>query len=189
MTNCQVEGDFIDENKHNNKDIHITEETFGNLMLKTDFKEAFGKLSKKKEIITSSSQGRTIMEEQYGFAISDQPGKIIEFKNKISYTFLITRDNKVHDYFENLIIEIDSLNQIRAVIAKYTPKTPLNLDLENKVSFKGNIDVKPITYNSKSSTTNRMDLICVDVIRSKCIGPWIVAGQFVDTLLLVIVIG
>jgi hypothetical protein len=167
MTNCQIEEEFV--NKKQSQNFKITKQTFEELILNEKFNNAFVNLPKLKSAITSSLQGRTVMEDQYGFTIAEQPAKVIEMENKTSYTFLITRENQPDGYFENLIIEVNSTNHTKAIVVKYIPTAQLNLTLENKVNFVGNIDITPITYNS-NSTADYMQLICVDVIGSLCNG-------------------
>lgn len=148
------------QNKHN--DIKITEKSFEELMVDNKFKGSYNKVWKNKD---GGSNLKTIMEANNNFTISDLPAKVIETNNKISYTFHITRNFIDPDYFENLIIGIDSLNQTKAYIAKYKIDND-HKALINKTPFKS-VTYKSILYN-KNLTARVTD--CVSFQLSRCNG-------------------
>jgi hypothetical protein len=148
------------QNKHN--DVKITEKSFEELMLDNKFKDSYSRVSKNKG---GDKNLKTIKEANYNFTISDLPAKVIETNNKISYTFHITRNFIDPDYFENLIIGVDSLNQTKAYITKYKIDNTKKA-LINKTPFKS------VTYTSilykKSLTSKVTD--CVSFKLSMCPG-------------------
>lgn len=143
MSNCQVDEGLVKKNNLNQ--IRISEKTFDELILKKEFRTVFEKLPIKNSI----KQGKGVNKNKEDYKISDQTAKIVEYKNKISYTFLINEEKNDSSFFENLVIEVDSTKKTKAVIIKYTP-TILNHKLKNKINFEGEIEVTPINNSNNS---------------------------------------
>jgi hypothetical protein len=62
------------------------------------------------------------MEEQYGFTIDSAIIKEISSEKYTSCIMFIHRAEKDNSYYENLLVEIDSLNNVSAYILKYIKK-------------------------------------------------------------------
>lgn len=149
----------------NNTKLKVTEKYFDELRLDSNFNKAFAKLSKSGPSKNSSIQGKKSVEENYAFTFSNLTAKVIEADNKTTYTFLIySTNNNKEESFENLVIEIDSIQEVKAVIVKYIPKK-INTTLKNHIYFEGNIEIKPILYNhpktNKTSKTSEYELYCI----------------------------
>ncbi len=110
------------------------------------------------KIYADRSKSRTAMEDLYNFTIVPHGAKVIEDRNKTSYTFKITREINSADYFENLVINVDSLGEASAFILEYTPNEPLKTSSHNSFTFKGDVKITPILYNVSEAGR---DIVCV----------------------------
>nr|WP_298660733.1 hypothetical protein [uncultured Flavobacterium sp.] len=175
LISCNAPENMIDEANYKSN-IKIDNVEVSELFKRKEFNDIVIKLYKQKN---GNELSRTVMENQYGFTILDQPAKVIEQNNKITYTLAISRDNQAGSSmgFENLIISSDSLNQPQAVIVKYRPFVPMNQLLTNNGGFEGEVNVTPITYNN-TQVTGKIASDCFEVILSKCTGiPYDCGGE------------
>nr|WP_298659750.1 type VI secretion system amidase effector protein Tae4 [uncultured Flavobacterium sp.] len=167
LTNCSVEEKITENHEHSH--VKIYEKTFEELTKNEKFNNAFSKLPKSKNTNNISTLGKTVMEDQYGFTISEQPATVLEEENKTSYTFLITRDNLVHNYFENLVVETDNDNTIKAVIIKYNLLNEIQYGLpHSSFNFQYQPEVTPIVYNSNDVNSKLTYIDCYDVVTHLC---------------------
>lgn len=167
LTNCSVEEKILENQEHSH--VKISEKTFEELIKNERFNNAFSKIPKSKNLINNSAQGKTIMEDQYGFTISEQPATVLEENNKITYTFLITRDNLVHDYFENLVIETDLTNTTKAIIIKYNLINYIQYGLpHSSFNFQYQAEITPIVYNSSEINSKISYIECYNVVTHLC---------------------
>lgn len=169
LSSCSLEEDFIKE-ENNKQKLKITNIKFEELIQRKDFNNALSNIKTKKG---TNSELRTVMEDQYGFTISDFPAKVIEYDNNTtSFTLSIFRDNILNNNdFENLVIEIDSINNVTAKIVKYKPFLPVNIISSNNIEFHGDVELSSITYNSnQSNSSSKMVYDCVTIASSKCTG-------------------
>ena len=176
LISCNAPENLIDEANYNNT-IKIDNVEVKELFKRKEFNDIVTKLYKPKN---GNEVSRTVMENEYGFTILDQPAKVIEQNNKITYTLAISRDNQLtpSTSFENLIISNDSLNQPQAVIVKYRPFVPMNQLLTNNGGFEGEVKVTPITYNN-TQATGKISYSCFNILLSKCKGiPYDCGGSF-----------
>ena len=157
------------EAQKNESGYKITNKSFEELTKDKKFMKAYSELSN-----TGNSTSKTVMEQNYNFTISDIPAKVIEKNGKTSYTFHIVRDTINNNYFENLIVGSDSLNQTTAYIAKYK-KDFTKPSLINNVPFT-KINVNSIVYNS-NPTGKVME--CIEKVYSLCNGiPYDCGGSY-----------
>ena len=138
----------------------ISHVKFNELLKDNKFSKAYGKVQDKKSLV-----GKTVMEEQYNFTITNGLANVISNGNNVTYTLLINRINDEENSFENLIIKVDSLSQITAYIIKYKSDnviTPENFNLSSSAIQK---HITPIIYNVSSySITGKEDAYdCYDV--------------------------
>ncbi len=109
-----------DGHSHNHKkaSLNVKRQSFDDLMQTENFRNAFEKIPKSKH--TSMTHARTVMEDQYGFTISDVPAKVIESDSAISYTLLILRDTTTTSNLENLVINYNKFSNVTdALILNY----------------------------------------------------------------------
>jgi hypothetical protein len=108
-----------------------------------------------------------IINENY--QIANQPAKVIEHQNKTSYTFLISREINDTSFFENLVIEIDSLKNSKSFIFKYIPNKLIH-KLKNQVDFEGEIEVTSINNGNILAKNKTVSVFCFTEIVSACNG-------------------
>ena len=140
LAGCELNEEVIRNEKYAEK-IKIRESSLDKLLGESKFLTAYNKVYANRE------KSRTVMEDQYNFTIVPHGAKIIDDGNKTSYTFKITREVSNPNYFENLVINVDSLGQPSAYILKYTPSEPIHSSSHHSFMFKGDIDLMPINYN------------------------------------------
>ncbi|THF51844.1 hypothetical protein E6C50_08815 [Flavobacterium supellecticarium] len=162
---CELEQDAIQKNSYQEK-VKIRRSTFDALLKERNFVNAFSKLSQGQN---KGLQSKTVMEAEYGFTVMPNLAKVIESAGSTSYTFKITREINSIDYFENLVVNVDSLGQSSAYILKYTPSEPLTPAAHNSFNFTGRVKITPITYNTDEigKTT-----ICVTAQILMCDQAW-----------------
>jgi hypothetical protein len=134
------------------------------------FVSSFNKLPKRKALINSSLQGRTVMEEQYGFTITNTPARVMQVGSITSYTFHIERDSVNSTFFENLVVQNDSIGNTTAHIIKYTPYEPMTSFTEhNSYSFEGSAEFTSIIYDDASiSSTGKIITVCRSLWGTRC---------------------
>lgn len=166
LLSCEIENDVIQKNDYTEK-VKIRQSTFDQLLKEQTFVAAFSKFSKQKN---RGTQSKTVMEAEYGFSIVPNMAKVIESGHNTSYTFKITRQINNSEYFENLVINRDSLSEITAYILKYIPSKPLSpSDIHQSFHFEGGVSITPIVYNGSeiSKTT-----ICITAQILMCDQAW-----------------
>lgn len=135
FVSCTMEEEVI-RNHNYSKDIKIYQKSFDELIKDSKFATSFNKLPKRKTNLKSGEQARTVMEEQYGFTITNSPVRVVQVGNLTSYTFHIERNTPNSTYFENLVVQNDSIGNTTAHIIKYTPFMPMTSYTEhNSYSF------------------------------------------------------
>ncbi|WP_417363432.1 hypothetical protein [Galbibacter sp.] len=118
------------------------------------------------------------------FTIDTTSIKKINYGKNITYTMFIKRSEFNENYFENLILKIDSVKNVEAYIVKYTLNSPLEFYSEHE-SF--SIDAEPeitrITLeNTDDSIMARSTCIslystrCNGTLNSGCGGAWHTPG-------------
>lgn len=175
LTGCELNEEVVRRENYAAK-IKIKETTLDQLLNERKFVAAYNKVYANRE------KSRTVMEDQYNFTIVPHGAKIIDDGNKTSYTFKITREVSNPNYFENLVINVDSLGQPSAYILKYTPSEPIHSSSHHSFMFKGDIDLMPINYTTSLSGK---DIVCHTATIMMCnehkdgnkIGPEHVRGE------------
>lgn len=149
---CEMNEDVISENHYSNDlKIKLYEKKYEQLMTEKKFINSFSKIPKKSSNLILN---RTVMEDEYGFTISDKPAKVIEMNGDISYTFLIERDSIDTNFFENLVVQTDSLDNTEAYIIKYTLTSDYFNTDHNSLDYTTTKEITPIIYNNQSSTSS-----------------------------------
>ncbi|NUY81801.1 hypothetical protein HUK80_12915 [Flavobacterium sp. MAH-1] len=139
MSNCSTENDVITSRHVNHQSIEWTATSFEKLS--NDIKFNMAMKGVEQILIMQNTSNKTVIEETNGFTIDSSIVYTTTVNNKVFYDVGITRQNlpEYINYVENLHIEIDSANSIKAAIFKYD----LN-DLgkaESAVSFPINFDL------------------------------------------------
>ena len=75
------------EEKNQNETLKVSHKKFEDLIQQTKFCNAINKVQQAKN---NSNVAKTIMEEQYGFTISNKPVNVIENDSVTSYTLFVT---------------------------------------------------------------------------------------------------
>ncbi|MEO4005816.1 hypothetical protein [Flavobacterium sp. CAU 1735] len=175
LTGCELNEEVV-RNENYAAKIKIREASLDKLLGESKFVTAYNK------VYVNRDKSRTAMEVQYNFSIVPHGAKVIEDGTKTSYTFKITREINSPDYFENLVINVDSIGQPSAYILKYTPSEPLHSGVHGSFIFKGDIDLMPINYTTSLSGK---DIVCHTATIMMCnehkdgnkIGPEHVRGE------------
>ena len=162
LFSCELNEEVIRRESDTNK-INIREASLEKLLRENKFVNAYN------AVYANREKSRTVMEGQYSFTIVPHGAKVIEDGNKTSYTFKITREISNPDYFENLVINVDSLGQPSAYILKYTPSEPLSLSAHGSFAFKGQVKITPIVYNASEMDKTT---ICVTAQILMCDQAW-----------------
>jgi len=110
-----------------------------------------------------------MIEDKYGFTISDKPIKVFEVDNIISYTFLIERDTIFEKSFENLIIQTDSLGKTEALIIKYNIISEVTMT-EHGSSFDYSSEITGILADSSLINSKELYINCRDIYGALCTG-------------------
>lgn len=113
---CTTEEDAIHKHNHDQK-ISIEKMQFAELMEIATFSRAISRIPKKKNV--NATNGKTAMEEQYGFEIVDVPVKVINYEGETYYTLLINSDDKTDNKLENLVLYADPTGDYLGYIVKY----------------------------------------------------------------------
>lgn len=152
FSSCEKD-EFINYSQNQEKKTSYSQKTFGNIQKTEKFKEAFKKVFEtKKQALNSQNRLKTVMEENYGFTIDTNAVSIISSEKYTSYTMLIHRIIDDETFYENLVIQNDSLNNTKAYILKYKLKSQL-IPHEEHHSYEQDteITVTPIIYDNTQS--------------------------------------
>ena len=85
-----------------------------------------------------SQNSSTSREIDTNFSIDSTTIREISAEGYTSYTMLVVREEPTVGYFENLVIEIDSLNQTKETLITYTPTLPIEyIEEDNAYAFTG----------------------------------------------------
>lgn len=117
-----------------------------------------------------SSKNATTYKEKDEFYFPEKNAVIMKSDSLISYTMLIKRNDKKVNYFENLVIQINSKNQYSVNIVKYYPKKFQELKEHNSFSLESDKELVMISKDKKQ--TNKSNLInnqtCITITYNIC---------------------
>ena len=167
VTSCEQEEIFESQQveQTTEKKFKIKQYTFKEIESKPIIQETFQIFDKTADV---NIKGKSVMEKMYKFTIDSSRINEIQAENYTSYTIRIKRDYETKGYFENLVIEKDSLNNINAYIIKYTPNADIQINTEhNSFYFEGERSIKKIIYNA-SKVAYKMTTICYWVTETWC---------------------
>ena len=171
FVSCSLEEEYLKQDNANLK-IKIERKTFHELMKEEKFNAAYTKISKQKNPISSSALGRTVMEAEYDFTISNIPAKVITYGNNISYNFHINRNVSNSNYFENLVVKVDSTTIPKAYIIKYILNSnPLFISEHNAYTLDAQTEITQINYNDTEAKIEYYDGCAVVTLWCPYDGP------------------
>ncbi len=125
--------------------------TFGELNQDPRFANAYGKIAPRAGAAPNGS-AKTVMEDRYGFTIDSSLVKEVTYGNYVSYTFFIRRDVPEDGVFENLIVDADSLGNVRAFIARHTLNAPIGyVEEHGAYTLDSEVELMPIEYSDEQS--------------------------------------
>ena len=117
-----------------------------------------------------SSKNAITHKEKDEFYFPEKNAVIMKSDSLISYTMLIKRNDKKVNYFENLVIQINSKNQYSVNIVKYYPKKFQEQKEHNSFSLESDKELVMISKDNKQ--TNKSNLInnqtCITITYSLC---------------------
>ena len=171
FVSCSLEEEYLKQDNSNLK-IKIERKTFHELMKEEKFNAAYAIISKQKNPISSSVLGRTVMEAEYDFTISNIPAKVITYGNNISYSFHINRNASNSNYFENLVVKVDSTTIPKAYIIKYVLKSnPIFISEHNAYTLDAQTEITQINYNDTEAKIEYYDGCAVVTLWCPYDGP------------------
>ena len=171
FVSCSLEEEYLKQDNANLK-IKIERKTFHELMKEEKFNAAYTKISKQKNPISSSALGRTVMEAEYDFTISNIPAKVITYGNNISYSFHINRNVSNSNYFENLVVKVDSTTIPKAYIIKYVLNSnPIFISEHNAYTLDAQTEITQINYNDTEAKIEYYDGCAVVTLWCPYDGP------------------
>ncbi|PWK18921.1 hypothetical protein [Xanthomarina spongicola] len=153
---CQKEDDVQTETY--NKDISIKEYTFEEINSNKKFNTSFSKVINgiKKNGFSQESRG-----ENNDFEIDSAIIKEISIGSITSYTFVAILDNPEPNSFSNIVIQIDSLENERALLITYFPESPMEyIEDHNSYTFNGTSIAEEIDIDSSFIGNRDMDMGC-----------------------------
>ncbi len=169
LVGCELQEDVIENHNHHEK-IRLSTKQFSELINEKKFSNSYRKIPKRK--ITSNINGRTVLEESYGFTIYDAPVQVIESDSLVSYTLLIKSDEiiKGENIVENLIInEYPTQNTTSIFTIKYAFDPLVKIDETNFHTLKRYSTVTPLVIEDKVFTEEMRGMMeCVRVQELMC---------------------
>lgn len=161
LTNCQKDNDF------NLDSISITKPILNDLNYKEFINQKNSRLTLEKmnelnetTFKNSSNYNKDLSEQPESITIDSSSIKQVIINGSVSYTFRIVPDTINLNYFENLIIQTDSLQETKAYIIKYIPEIETEYDIN--APFVGAREITPIDSDININTSNKTT-VCVTV--------------------------
>ena len=154
LFSCSLEEEYVEKQQYQQTSKYsIERKSLQELLKNQKFSTAFSQLPKQDIKITGSIAGRTVMEQDYGFTISESiPAQVMSTEYLTSYTFHITRDIPAIDFFENLVIQTDTLGTTKAYVVKYSLHGVTDYFAEHdSYIVDGEKELTPIMYNANDA--------------------------------------
>ncbi|WP_394759277.1 hypothetical protein [Flavobacterium sp.] len=162
LFSCSAENDLI-ENDLNKQNTGVNHRKFEDLIKQEGFRKAILKVPKKKKgTASTNTNGKTVMEQQYGFTISNELVNEINKDSIVSYTIHIVRDNSLPNELENLVVQVYNQNLIKSWIIKYTNDVQITSENLNATIQQSQKTIEPIVYNDTPISQGLLDAGCYD---------------------------
>ncbi len=171
--NCQK--DELEVNQSNNNiltnDISFKVKQYKELKYDAKFNNALNMIAEHKKEQRNDHDGKTVMEQHYGFTIDSSSIKQVDIGGFTSYTMLIERETIHPNVFENLVVQIGGEDEITAFVIKYHPSpNPTYNEAHDSYGFEGDFEITPIVYDATTSTSSKMVYGCNEVYEVRCEG-------------------
>ncbi|PQJ76758.1 hypothetical protein BTO16_12830 [Polaribacter glomeratus] len=158
--NCEKEPNQLDENITIKSSNNIIVEEFS--INENNYQPKFNNLLNK---LTSKVSKNDLKKNNLpSFNIDSSKVKKVTLNGKTTYTLFIESENSEVDSFENLILEIDSLDIPKAYMVKYFPENKITYYEEHdSYTFSGTKEVTEIDFNSKfllKKSSLKTEVIC-----------------------------
>ena len=137
FSSCEKENDTVNPQQRNYLIKEYPFDTAGKMAKSTN---AFYKISEQLSKINKldKSTSKTGMD---GIKVDSSIIREISIGDYTTYTMLVKRDEQTADYFENIIIEVDGLEEIKTYLIKYTPSKPIAyVEAHDSYKFEGTMD-------------------------------------------------
>jgi len=143
LWNCEKEVINIEKEEVNLNKIIVEEFSINNNSNNPIFKSILNKLN------SNSRENKLKKNNSLNLNIDSSKVKKIIFNGKTTYTLFLENETTEEDGFNNLIIEIDSLNKSKSFIIKYLPNNKVTHYKEhNSYDFEGTRVLTEIDFNS-----------------------------------------
>lgn len=158
--NCDPKETPIEE-EIQSKAYQIKEKSFSDLSKQRLFNHAYD------QYISKRNKNRSI---EYNFEIDSSSIKEISYGPNVSYTFKVSREIDSMHFFENLVLAVDSLDNVSAMLLKYFPEDPIQIvDHHDTHSFQGQAELTILDYEDfLNSRSKSIDLVCFMVTTTYC---------------------
>ena len=151
LSGCEIDNETLNTNSENQ--VVIKKHTFQTANKIEKFHDANLKITDGLNKFREKNKG-TSKGEESSFIIDSTTIKEISIGNYTSYTMQILRQEPNDTYFENLVIEVDTLNKTNAYLIKYTPSEQMEYMQEHEeYTFEGNSELSKL-YGITSLTGN-----------------------------------
>ena len=157
LVNCEKD-DAESINNSEKVAFTVKEYSFETANEKPKFKESFSKV--KKGVTRSASNERSTSE----LSIDSTTIKEIEINGITSYTILVNSEEQEDNSFENLIIQVDSLETVKAYLITYYPTNLEYHEEHDSYSFQGTQEIERIDYDSSFINLSVLDFECTSIL-------------------------
>lgn len=154
ISSCEKDNDIFEPDNTSQSKYLVKEYTFEQINQKPKFNNAFNKVTHGLQNLKNTGKFETPIQNSetlirdIDFTIDSTTVKEITLGDYTTYTLFITRENSHYDYFENLIIEVDSIENPRAYIIKYFPDRELQfVEHHESFNFYGTTEIHEIEYD------------------------------------------
>ena len=137
FSSCEKENDTVNPQQSN---YSIKEYSFNTASKMAKSNNAFYKISDQLSKINKLDKSTSKIEMD-GIKIDSTIIREISIGNYTTYTMLVKRDEQTVGYFENIIIEVKGLEEIKTYLIKYTPSVPIEyVEAHDAYKFEGTMD-------------------------------------------------
>jgi hypothetical protein len=172
LVNCQKDDDIskIDDIKIKTKEFRFTIKNQSEINKDIGYTNAIKRIANiKNKVKKSSTQLRTVMEDEYNFTIIESTVNTVEINGLTSYSMMITRNEETPNSVENLVVQIDEFDNIKAFIIKYSSISIYNQG-HTSYGLGRDIEITPIVYNTSVSTNSKIVWSCSTLFELTCSG-------------------
>ena len=117
-----------------------------------------------------ANENASIIQSTNEFFIPEKNAVVLKTDSLISYTMLIKRNGEKVNYFENLVVQINSKNQFSANIIRYYPKKFQEQKEHKSYSLESDKEIIQIANDQKSTSRSTLmgNETCITISYSIC---------------------